>query len=98
MHRVVVGAQALRDDLESMNSYSARIERERDELKAKQATTADLLRAEYERANAAIEREEAADEGARRSGSTPDGWSESATSIVRPRRRPRRSPQAGARL
>ncbi|MFB8071115.1 hypothetical protein [Streptomyces californicus] len=50
MRRVVAAARALKE--------------ERDELAAKHATTVDLLRVEHERANAAIEREEAADEAA----------------------------------
>ncbi|WP_141746125.1 hypothetical protein [Streptomyces sp. EN16] len=85
MRRVVAEAQRLREDVESLNSYSARIEREReqyrtdaetlrrqldsaqasrDELAAKHAATVDLLTMENERANAAIEREEAAEEAA----------------------------------
>ncbi|MYY03075.1 MULTISPECIES: hypothetical protein [unclassified Streptomyces] len=48
MQRVVEAARLLRE--------------ERDELVAKHATTVDLLRSEYERANAAIRREEVADE------------------------------------
>ncbi|NYE44216.1 hypothetical protein [Streptomyces fulvorobeus] len=71
MRRVVCAAEALRNDLAKANEsvdevcekYLTLVE-ERDELRAKHDTTCDLLRHEYERANAAIEREETADEAA----------------------------------
>jgi hypothetical protein len=64
MRRVVVATEWLRDDRNHWEAIAGALEFERDELAAKHITASDLLRSEKERADAAINREETAEEHA----------------------------------